>query len=118
VKRKRIRNSIPLQNRCAAKRANGEQCTRRCKDDGEFCGTHCKGTPHGLVERGGVDVESNVIQTVDVFAEDIMGIMYYIDKLNNVYKTEDILEGVQNPRIVGKCIKDGSTYKIPEFGLV
>ena len=39
-KRKRIKNSIPTSNRCNAKRANGEQCTRRKKKDCEFCGTH------------------------------------------------------------------------------
>jgi hypothetical protein len=36
-KRKRVKNSIPCSNRCAAKRANGEQCTRRRKDNCEFC---------------------------------------------------------------------------------
>ena len=30
-KRKRIKNSIPSMNRCHAKRANGEQCTRKQK---------------------------------------------------------------------------------------
>jgi len=47
-----------------------------------------------------------------------MGIVYYLDKTNNVYKTEDILEGKQNPRIVAKYTKEGTKYKIPEFGLV
>ena len=50
VKRKRVKNSIPENNRCMAKRANGEQCTRRRKLDCEFCGTHSKGTPHGLMD--------------------------------------------------------------------
>ena len=40
VKRKRIKNAIPTLNRCSAKRANGEQCTRRRKDNCNFCGTH------------------------------------------------------------------------------
>ena len=48
-KRKRIKNTIPIQIRCCAKRANGEQCTRRKKNDQEFCGTHCKGTPYGKI---------------------------------------------------------------------
>ena len=48
-KRKRVKNSIPCLNRCSAKRANGEQCTRRRKENCEFCGTHAKGTPNGLV---------------------------------------------------------------------
>ena len=119
AKRKRIKNAIPVQNRCVAKRANGEQCTRRCKDASEFCGTHFKGTPHGTIQRDeSIDASSDVLQKVEVFAEEIMGIVYYIDKSNNVYKTEDILEEKRNPRIVAKCIKDGAKYKIPEFGLV
>ena len=47
IKRKRVKNSIPENNRCMAKRANGEQCTRRRKIECDFCGTHSKGTPHG-----------------------------------------------------------------------
>lgn len=119
VKRKRIKNAIPVQNRCIAKRANGEQCTRRCKDASEFCGTHFKGTPHGTIQReDSPETTSTILQKIDVYAEEIMGIVYYLDKTNNVYKTEDILEGKQNPRIVAKYIKEGTKYKIPEFGLV
>ena len=115
VKRKRIKNAIPTSNRCCAKRANNEQCTRRKKKDCEFCGTHSKGTPHGLVSE-----HENLtdIEKIEVFAEDIRGIVYYIDKYNNVYKTEDILQGKQNPQIIAKCIKDNNLYSIPEFGLV
>ena len=36
IKRKRIKNAIPTLNRCNAKRANGEQCTRRRKDNCNF----------------------------------------------------------------------------------
>ena len=37
IKRKRVKNSIPILNRCNAKRANNEQCTRRRKNGCEFC---------------------------------------------------------------------------------
>jgi hypothetical protein len=116
AKRKRIKNTIPTLNRCNAKRANGEQCTRRKKKDCEFCGTHSKGTPHGLIKTG----ENNdvVNEKIEVFAEDIKGIIYYIDKYNNVYKTEDILKGKENPEIISKCVKQNGVYTIPEFGLV
>ena len=40
---------VPSSERCMAKRANGEQCTRRKKQDSCYCGTHTKGTPHGTV---------------------------------------------------------------------
>ena len=115
VKRKRVKNSIPALNRCCAKRANGEQCTRRRKENCEFCGTHSKGTPHGLVQEN-ADNEMDS-QKIEVFAEEISGIVYYLDKYNNVYKTEDILDGKQNPAIVAKYQKHNGVYTIPEFGL-
>jgi len=115
-KRKRIKNSIPTSNRCNAKRANGEQCTRRKKKDCEFCGTHSKGTPHGLFE---IDKnENDISEKLEVFAEDIKGIVYYLDKYNNVYSTEDILKNKENPQIIAKYSKINGEYTIPEFGLV
>ena len=33
LKRKRVKNIVPFCDRCSAKRATGEQCTRRKKDD-------------------------------------------------------------------------------------
>jgi len=115
MKRKRVQNSIPELNRCVACRANGEQCTRRRKDDSEFCGTHTKGTPHGLVQ---TTTESNATHRVDVFAEEINGIVYYIDTNKNVYKTEDILNDKENPQIIAHWEKPDDKYTIPEFGLV
>jgi len=114
IKRKRVKNAIPLLNRCNAKRANNEQCTRRRKEGCEFCGTHSKGTPHGLIQIGDT---SNTNQKLDVFVEDIRGIVYYIDKFNNVYRTEDILAGKENPEIIAQYVKNGITYTIPELGL-
>jgi hypothetical protein len=98
-KRKRVKNSIPGTNRCSAKRANGEQCTRRRKDDCEFCGTHFKGAPHGLMGSDDQPIQTTK-RNVEIHAEDINGIIYHIDKFNNVYNTEDILKGVENPRTV------------------
>jgi hypothetical protein len=117
VKRKRVKNSIPQLNRCNAKRANGEQCTRRRKVNCEFCGTHYKGVPYGSIQLLDTN-EEQPNNKVEVIAEDINGIIYYVDKYNNVYKTEDILSGKENPEIIAKCIKDGNVYKIPEFGLM
>ena len=56
-KRKRVKNVVPLHDRCIACRANGEQCTRRRKGDSEYCGTHIKGTPHGIISKEKQDSE-------------------------------------------------------------
>ncbi len=106
IKRKRVKNAIPQLNRCNAKRANGEQCTRRRRDDCEFCGTHYKGTPHGLVtSEDGLSKECSK-QSIEVIVEDICGIAYYLDKYGNVYKTEDVMKGIDNPRIIAKYVED------------
>lgn len=99
LKRKRTRNNVSLSDRCCACRANGEQCSRRKKDGNDFCGTHIKGKPHGVIEQ---DIMSNTIQK-EVWGEDIGGIIQYIDINNNVYKHEDIMNNVINPSIIGKC---------------
>ena len=49
-KRKRNKNIVPFFDRCCAKRANNEQCTRRKKNESEYCGTHMKGTPNGVID--------------------------------------------------------------------
>ena len=122
-KRKRIKNAVPQFELCIAKRANGEQCTRRKKTDGEyketatnFCGTHVKGTPHGIITN---DVEMPKPNTkVEVWVKDIKGINYYIDANHNVYKPEDILSNKINPSVIAKWVKvTEDIYSIPQFGI-
>ncbi len=112
-KRKRIQNSIPTQNRCNAKRADNKQCTRKRKDGYEFCGTHSKGAPHGLAN----DVCGVCTKKIDVVATNINGIVYYIDKFNNVYKTEDILKGNVDPEIISKDKIMNDKICIPDLWL-
>jgi hypothetical protein len=114
-KRKRVKNFVPIYDRCCAKRATGEQCTRRRKDDSEYCGTHIKGIPHGIINNQNETKIST--QKIEVWAQDILGIVYYIDKSNNVYDTADIIKNQLNPKIIAKYIKNGETYNIPEFNI-
>lgn len=122
-KRKRVKNVVPLHDRCIACRANGEQCTRRRKGDAEYCGTHIKGTPHGVISKEKQDSEPKaMIKKVSVWAQDIKGIIYYIDDNSNVYETCAILQGTDNPKIIAKYHKslddEGNVaYAIPSFGI-
>jgi hypothetical protein len=115
VKRKRVKNVVPFYDRCIAKRSTNEQCTRRKKTECEFCGTHIKGTPHGLIDSTN-DVKPST-HKVEVWAQDIKGIVYYIDSAFNVYQTEDIIMNKTNPKIISKYVKNCDVYSIPEFGL-
>lgn len=108
IRRKRLKNTIPIVGRCIAKRANNEQCTRRKMKDCNFCGTHQKGIPHGTISLD----EQDKIKQIQVFTQEINGIIYYIDNYNNVYKTEDILNNKQNPTIITKCFKNSNNQYI------
>ena len=114
-KRKRVKNIIPIFDRCCAKRANCEQCTRKKKEGSEFCGTHIKGAPHGVLN---LQDENKVsTQKIEVYAQDIKGIIYYIDNNENVYQAEDIIINKINPKIIAKYVKNGDQYNIPEFNI-
>ena len=122
-KRKRVKNVVPLHDRCIACRASGEQCTRRRKGESEYCGTHIKGTPHGIISKEKQDSEPKaMIKKISVWAQDIKGIIYYIDDNSNVYETSAILQGTDNPKIIAKYQKslddEGNVaYAIPSFGI-
>ena len=111
-KRKRVKNTVPLHERCCALRANNEQCTRRKKEGELYCGTHIKGRPHGEVN-GETTFKS--VKKKEVWAEDIQGIIYYIDADGNVYDHNDIMNGTVDPRIIAKYIKTIDGYHIPSL---
>jgi hypothetical protein len=113
-KRKRIKNIVPQFDRCTAKRANGEQCTRRKKDSSEYCGTHVKGTPHGEIVID-ASIDSSISNKVEIQLQEIQGIHYYIDKNYNVYKMEDIINNSKSPSVISKYkIMPNGEYKLIE----
>jgi hypothetical protein len=111
MKRKRVKNMVPIQQRCLAKRANGEQCTRKKKEGCDYCGTHTKGVPCSIMddvnENGDSKLKSNQ-QSVNIWVQNIKGIEYFIDSSQNVYKHEDVINNSTNPRIIAKYSKSES----------
>ena len=96
-KKKRMKNNIPISERCEAKRASCERCSRRKKGASIYCGTHIKGTPHGKIN----DIQTS-LKKVEILNKDINGIIYFIDNDGNVYNHEDIQHNKPNPRIITK----------------
>jgi len=103
TKRKRVKNIVPFHERCCALRANSQQCTRRKKNSEKFCGTHIKGIPHGEIKNS--DNLAKIIKKKEIWAQDIGGIIYYIDNNNNVYEHQDIINNTMNPKIIAKYEK-------------
>ena len=139
-KRKRVKTNVPLYEKCLAKCANGDQCSRRKNKGVDYCGTHIKGCPHGVVSNSDVNTNDSASVTneggsggvfttsgasegigmvkkqIHVWLEDINGIMYWINDSGSVYDTGDIMNSVENPRIIAKYEKkiegDNEVYKI------
>jgi len=99
TKRKREKNVLPVNDRCVACRANGEQCTRRRKEENEYCGTHVKNRPYGVITNT-THIQNTV--TISLRVEEVNGIVYHVDDLNNVYDNEDIINKASMPHIIGK----------------
>lgn len=118
VKRKRVKNIVPVTDRCCAKRANNEQCTRRRKEGHEYCGTHVKGTPNGFMENEGGNIVSETTK-VEVWAQDIRGISYYLDNMGNVYEAEDVVMNKDKPTVIASYQKsETGEYIIPDLGIM
>ena len=111
-KRKRVKNVVPYFERCCALRANGQQCTRRKKDSDKFCGTHIKGIPHGEINQ---EQAKPTHTKTTVWAQDIKGIIYYIDDSNNVYHPQDVMNNIVVPKIIAKYIVNDGEYSIPSL---
>ncbi len=103
-KRKRVKNSVPLCERCTALKAEGNRCTRRRKDQHSFCGTHLKGTPHGIANTQ--EMTPNLFKTIQIWAEEVGGIVCHLDKNYNVYDPQDIHQNIKNPKVIAKYCKD------------
>ena len=109
-KRQRIKNDVPLHERCCALRANGEQCTRRKREGIKFCGTHVKGIPHGEIDN--MEPTQKAQKKVQVWTEEVSGIIRHLDKEGNVYDPIDIYQNNKNPRIIATYSKMGDKYTI------
>ena len=104
-KKRRVRNVIPNDDRCIAYRADKDRCTRKKKDGCDVCGTHMKGTPHGVINS--TDVKVN-IKKIEIFTQDIGGIIYYVDNDKNIYSSNDIMKNVNIPSVIGKYTIDAN----------
>mgnify|MGYP005651782637 CR=1 FL=1 len=113
-KRKRVKNNVPDYNRCIALKCNGERCSRKQKNENScFCGTHLKGANYGTIQQTS-DVQKQ--EKVQLWLQEINGISRYIDKNNNIYCMQDILNSYPKPRIIGKYMmnENGQYYMLSD----
>jgi 3D (Asp-Asp-Asp) domain-containing protein len=100
-------------NQCIAKKINGKQCAKKNNNKSEFCGTHIKSAPYGCISNSIEEKNNDLItETLEVKTVIEKGIVYFVDKYNNVYYTEDIMQGINNPRIIVKEKLEEDLYDI------
>lgn len=108
-RRERSESNVADCDRCLALKSNGARCSRRKKNiDGKimgYCGTHLKGISNGSVE------ETNIVQKekIQIWIQEINGIIRHIDDKGNIYKTDDIIDRVDSPRIIATYTQDELT---------
>jgi len=56
--------------------------------------------------------ELSSIKKREIWAEDIRGIIYWIDDEYNVYKTEDVQKNITDPKVIGTWTKEGEDYRM------
>ena len=114
VKRNRTRNEVHKSERCIARKSAGEQCSHRKQEGKMFCGTHSKGTPHGIISD---EIDTNKVTTkVAINVIDIAGILYHVDNMGNVYDPIDIVSNAKHPKVISKYEKnEDGTYNIPSL---
>ena len=110
---KKKKNNICKSEQCLAKKANGSQCSRRKKFDHNFCGSHIKSLPYGMVDNyteigsnSSDNIDNNYIET---WVDPILGSGYLVDKNNIVYTNN-----IDDPQIVG-IKQDGKILPVSEM---
>jgi hypothetical protein len=85
---------------------------------GTGTGTGTAGTGTAGTGTSTAGTETNKTFKVEIWVQEIKGINYYIDNVNNVYKTEDIISNKTVPSIIAKWkLNTNNKYTIPEFGI-
>lgn len=109
IKKKKKKNKLEPECLCMARKQDGNQCTRRRKDNFEYCGKHIKNRRFGRIDEHSNNIDKlaendNYIMTwVEMFEGD----EYLVDSNNVVYSRD-----ITSPKIVGKKIGDGVLEKL------
>ncbi len=88
-----INNHNNLDNKCLAKKQDGEQCTRNKKLNSDYCGKHIHNRKYGRIDDINLEKDNNFEKT---HIENIDNINYLVDDDNYVYTNN-----IENPELIG-----------------
>lgn len=94
---------------CLAKKQDGQQCTRRCREGSNFCGKHIKSHKFGCV----TDDIDEIFESIKMTPEIYQGTKVLVDEEGIVYKYTD--ENQDSVEIIGRKSSEGNIYLIGEL---
>lgn len=110
IKKKRKSKKGDTDILCLARKADGQQCTRRKKDHNDFCGKHSNNLKYGRIDD---EVKfSNNDNYINTTIENINGVDYLVDNNNIVYSYD-----IDNPVIIGKKNTMGKLVLLSDISL-
>lgn len=120
-KKKNNKRILPKNEQCLGRKMDFTQCTRKRKDNTEFCGSHIKNLPNGKIgddgscfnKTKGKRGRKRKNPTINVNDNDIVGIKKYIDgELYLVDKNKVVYSYKNNMPIILGYLKE---ERITEF---
>ena len=115
---------LPQEERCMGRKADGQQCTRRKKDNSCYCGSHIKKLTCGHINDGQVITprekgkrgrkkkitdSDNRKKFIEAWVDSDLGPDYLIDRNNFVYKND-----LEYPELLG-IKKEGVFQELDEL---
>lgn len=122
--RRRNNLNLPQEERCLGRKADGQQCTRRKRDNSCYCGSHMKKLPCGHVNDGQVIVikekgkrgrkkktceSENRKKYIETWIDPQLGSKFLVDKNNFVYKNN-----LEYPVLIG-IKREGMVHQLDEL---
>lgn len=103
--------NLPPEERCLGRKADGQQCTRRKRDNSCYCGSHMKKLPCGHINDGQLIIpkekgkrgrkkktceSEHRKKFIEAWIDPQLGSKFLIDKNNFVYKND-----LEYPELIG-----------------
>lgn len=119
IKFKKKKNHISQDERCQGRKMDGTQCSRRCKEGTELCGSHLKNLTYGKINDGQIfsvkekgkrgrkkkNVGNSNSNYIETWIDKDLGKCYLVDKNNLVYKNNP-----EYPELIGIKVNNSIKY--------
>ena len=90
---------------CSAILVSGKQCSHKHLPGKSLCGIHMKSKGKTKTKESKHSTPTEMKQT-EIITLEVNGILYFIDIDRNVYSSTDVINGTNNPAIIGRYVDE------------